>query len=73
MKNSNDTIGNRARDIPACKTNCATGAAEDFSLRECYVNIHQPFEDHITLFLRYEKSRQTEEAGILIPPNAGIY
>jgi len=73
MKNSNDAFGNRARDLPACSTNCATGAAEELSLRECFVNIHRPFEDHITLILRYEKSEKTEEAGILIGPNGGIY
>ena len=68
---SSETIGNRTRDLLVC--DAVPQPTEDLSHRGCYVNTHRRFEDHFTLILGYEKSRQTEEAAILIPPNASIH
>jgi hypothetical protein len=54
-KSSNDTVGNRTRDLPACSTNYATGVAEErlsMPLPECYIVQRAP--NNICCFLPHD-------------------
>jgi hypothetical protein len=55
MKNSNDTIGNRTRDLPACErsasTNCATSSVTQINI---YINkFHITVHVLVSLQLNY--------------------
>jgi hypothetical protein len=46
VKNSNETIGNRIHDLPACSaTNCATACSNFMSVGVCFNRSMWSFED----------------------------
>jgi len=65
MKNSNDTIGNRTRDLPACSVvyiYLINARSMDISIRSIYIyiyiySIHACIMDHVILMTLYQLGR----------------